>query len=214
MERLSKSPIGSFAPWIVYWVIADSRSTWEFGAIAAAIISGLLLVPTLERGGVKTLDVLSFAFFVVIAVIGAVSSPHDGDWMDRWSQVLSSGALAAFVFVTIPFVPFTEQYARESAPPEVWNSPRFKRTNLVLTAMWGLVFAAEAALGVIAREAPGTAGWTNWVLPICLIVLAFKFTVRYSEHARETARRGAQPSARGTSEVDGRVEVDARIGAR
>ena len=144
MERLSKSPIGSFAPWIVYWVIADSRSTWEFGAIAAAIISGLLLLPTLERGGVKSLDVLSFAFFVVIALVGAISSPHDGDWMDRWSQVLSSGALAVFVLVTIPFVPFTEQYARESAPPEVWDTPRFKRTNLVLTAMWGLVFAAEA----------------------------------------------------------------------
>jgi len=208
MERLSKSPIGSFAPWIVYWVISDSRSTWEFGAIAAAIISGLLLVPTLERGGVKTLDVLSFAFFVVIALVGALSSPHDGDWMDRWSQVLASGALAAFVLVTIPFMPFTEQYARESAPPEVWNTPRFRRTNLVLTAMWGLVFAAEAALGVIARDAPSTAGWTNWVLPICLIVAAFKFTARYSEHARETARRQAQPAALATS------DIDARVGAR
>jgi hypothetical protein len=205
MERLSKSPIGSFAPWIVYWVVADSRSTWEFGAITAAIISGLLLLPSLERGGVKTLDVLSFGFFVVIAVVGAVSSPHDGDWMDRWSQVLSSGALAVFVLVTIPFMPFTEQYARESAPPEVWNTPRFRRTNLVLTTMWGLVFAAEAALGVIAREAPGSAGWTNWVLPICLIVAAFKFTARYSAQAREAAQRRAQPAARGRSDIDARV---------
>jgi hypothetical protein len=74
--------------------------------------------------------------------------------------------------------------------------------------MWGLVFAAEAVLGVIAREAPGTGGWTNWVLPICLIVAALKSTARYSEQARDAARHRPQPAARGTS------DVDARVGAR
>jgi hypothetical protein len=57
---------------------------------------------------------------------------------------------------------------------------------------------------VIAREAPGSAGWAKWVLPICPIVAAFKFTARYSAQAREAAQRRARPAARGTSDIDAR----------
>ena len=28
---------------------------------------------------------------------------------------------------SLAFVPFTEQYARESTPPEVWHKPAFRR---------------------------------------------------------------------------------------
>jgi hypothetical protein len=57
--------------------------------------------------------------------------------------------------------------------------PAFRKINRVLTLVWVLAFLATAVLGYIAVIAPSTSDWTNWILPIVLIVLivgAFKFT--------------------------------------
>ena len=191
MQQLSENPIAGFLPWIVFWVIAGSPSTWEFGAIAALLVAVILRLPTIERGSVKMLDVATIAFFAVMAIVGIIVSPHDRDWLDRWSNVLSSGALGVLVLASLAFMPFTEQYARESAPPEVWHTPLFRRTNQVLTLVWGGVFVATAILGVISRENPSATDWTSWVIPVVLIVAAVKFTRAYPEQVRARARAGA-----------------------
>jgi hypothetical protein len=191
VQQLSENPIAGFLPWIVFWVVAGSPSTWEFGAIAALLVAVVLLLPTVERGRVKMLDVATVAFFAVMAIVGIIVSPPDRDWLDRWSNVLASGALGALVLASLAFMPFTEQYARESAPPEVWHTPLFRRTNQVLTLVWGGVFVATAILGVISREHPSTSDWTSWVIPIVLIVAAVKFTRAYPEQVRARARAGA-----------------------
>ena len=110
-------------------------------------------------------------------------------WVEDYSQAISSGVLAVIALGSLFTAPFTEQYARESAPREAWNSPEFKRTNVVLTAMWGAAFAVNALLGVIAQQtdSPTAREWLNWILPIALIVGAFKFTAWYAEHARARA---------------------------
>jgi hypothetical protein len=36
--------------------------------------------------------------------------------------------------------------------------------------------------------APNTSDWTNWILPIALIVGAFKFTAQYPERAGASHR--------------------------
>jgi uncharacterized membrane protein len=98
------------------------------------------------------------------------------------------------VLVTLPFKPFTEPYAREQTPPEIWNTAEFRRTNRVITAVWGGVFVGTAILGAIAVWSPSSSDWTNWILPIALIVVGFKFTARYPEVVRERARRKAARS--------------------
>jgi uncharacterized membrane protein len=70
----------------------------------------------------------------------------------------------------------------------VWNTPEFRRTNQVITLVWGGVFVATAILGAIAASSPSSSDWTNWILPIALIVGGFKFTERYSEVVRKRAR--------------------------
>lgn len=129
------------------------------------------------------LDVLTVVFFVVLAIIGVVAGADDRDWMDRYSTVISSGALGLLALGSLAFVPFTEQYARESTPPEVWRLPGFRRVNRVLTSVWALAFLVTAVLGYVAVIAPGTSDWTNWILPIALIVGAFKFTGWYPKRA-------------------------------
>jgi uncharacterized membrane protein len=183
VTRAAENPLAGFIPWIIFWVVASSPSTWEYGAIGAALAAVILALPAASRRRPKILDIATIVFFVAVAVIGAVVGAEDRDWLDRWSMVLSSGALGLIALGSLAFVPFTEQYAREQTPPELWGTPVFRRINRVLTLVWGLAFLATAVLGYIAVIAPSTSDWTNWILPIVLIVGAFKFTARYPQRA-------------------------------
>jgi uncharacterized membrane protein len=187
LARTVQSPFAGFVPWIIFWVVAGSPSTWEYGAIGAALAAIILALPWTTHRSVKMLDAATIVFFVALAVVGAVVGAEDRDWLDRYSMVISSAALGLLALVSLAFVPFTEQYAREQTPREVWGNPEFRRINRVLTLVWALTFIATAVLGYIAVIAPGTSDWTNWILPIVLIVGAFKFTARYPE------RTGASP---------------------
>jgi uncharacterized membrane protein len=188
LARAAENPVAGFIPWIIFWVVANSPSTWEYGALGAALAAVILALPSASRRRPKILDIATIVFFVAIAIVGAVVGAEDRDWLDRWSMVLSSGTLGLIALGSLAFVPFTEQYAREQTPPEVWGHPEFRRINRVLTLVWGLTFLATAVLGCVAVLAPGTSDWTNWILPIALIVGAFKFTARYPDRA--SARRG------------------------
>jgi hypothetical protein len=159
----------------------------------------ILAVPSAERGSLKVLDVGSIAFFAVLSLLAIFLDRADLDWVEDYSQAISSGALAIIALGSLAFVPFTEQYARETTPREVWDQPGFKRTNFVLTAMWGGVFAVSAILGVIAQEVESSTAreWLNWIIPIVLVVGAFKYTAWYAEQARARGAQAASaPSAR------------------
>jgi hypothetical protein len=191
-EKFTQSPIAGFAPWIIFGVVASGPSTWLYGALGAAIAAIILAIPSIRGRRVKVLDVVTIVFFVAMTIAGIVVGASDRDWMDTYSTVISSGALAVIALGSLAFVPFTEQYARESTSPEVWDQPAFKHVNWVLTLMWGLTFAAIAVVGYISVKVPSTSDWTEWVVPIVLLVSAFKFTDYYPERVRAQAQRAAQ----------------------
>jgi intracellular septation protein A len=180
------SPFVGFVPWIIFWVVA-SPSTWEYATLGALIAAVILAVPDARQRRLKLLDVATIAFFAVFSLLAVFLDAGDLQWFEDYSQAISSGMLALLVLGSLAFVPFTEQYARESAPREVWDTPLFKQVNRTLTAVWGLVFAACAVLGVIAQNVDSGQDWLNWIIPIVLIVGAFKFTAAYPDKAREKA---------------------------
>jgi hypothetical protein len=186
------NPFVGFVPWIIFWVVS-SPSTWEWATLGALVAAVILAIPSAERGNLKILDLGSIAFFGLLSLLALFLNRSELDWVEDYSQAISSGALAVIAFGSLAFVPFTEQYARESAPPEVWGSPAFKRTNRLLTTMWGAVFALSAILGVIAQQVDSSTArdWLNWILPIALVVGAFKFTAWYAAQARARARAAA-----------------------
>ena len=53
-DWFERSPFIGFAPWIIYWVVADGPSTWMFGALCA-VISALILGVSVGRGGPRLL---------------------------------------------------------------------------------------------------------------------------------------------------------------
>jgi hypothetical protein len=95
------------------------------GRIAAGIIASQArtrrAVPSARRGRVKMLDVVTIVFFIGLAIAGVVVGARDGDVIDTYSNTISSGVLGLMALGSLVFVPFTEQYARESTPPEVWH---------------------------------------------------------------------------------------------
>ncbi|WP_433507051.1 hypothetical protein ACQP04_11595 [Pseudonocardia halophobica] len=182
VERLAQSPVGGFLPWIIFWVVAGSPSTWEYGAIGAALAAIILAIPSTRHRRTKLLDVVTIVFFVGLAIAGTVLGAHDRDVLDTYSTTISSGVLGLVALASLAFVPFTEQYARESTPEEVWSTPQFKHVNRVLTLVWALAFLVTALLGYVAVRLPSTSDWTNWVLPIVVLVGAFKITRWYPEH--------------------------------
>jgi len=185
-EWFERSPFVGFAPWIVYWVVADGPSTWMFGAICA-VISALFLGISAGRGGARMLDVVTVVFFVGVTVAGMAVGAEDRDWMDTYATTLSGGVLALMALASLAFVPFTQQYAPPSAPRHDWEKAAFRRTNQVLTLMWALVFALIAVLGYVAVAAPATVSWTKAVIPVVVIVGAIGMTQIYPDRARARA---------------------------
>ena len=80
-EWFERSPVVGFAPWIIYWVVADGPSTWMFGAICA-VVSALILGVSAGRGGPRLLEVVTIVFFVAVTIVGMVVGAEDRDWMD------------------------------------------------------------------------------------------------------------------------------------
>ena len=186
--------LAGFLPWIIFWVVA-SPSTWKWAALAALIAAVVLAVPgARQAGGLKLLDVGTIAFFGLITLIAIFVDRSGLDWLEKYAQVISSGALALIAFVSLAFTPFTEQYARDTTPRERWNTTAFKVINRQLTLMWGVVFLLTAVSGLIAVETRTAHDFFEWILPIILLVGAFKLQGWLIAQAQVRSRR--RPAAR------------------
>ena len=186
-EWFEHSPFVGFAPWIIYWVVAEGPSTWMFGALCA-VLSAVILGISMGRGGPRLLEIVTIVFFFVVTATGVILGAVDRDWMDTYATTLSSGVLAVMALGSLAFTPFTEQYARVSRPMEDWEKPAFRQTNRVLTLMWALVFALISVLGYYATQVPETRDWTNCVIPVVVIVGAVGMTQAYPTRVRDRAR--------------------------
>ncbi|MEV6295964.1 hypothetical protein ACWET9_37425 [Streptomyces sp. NPDC004059] len=181
-----RKPVGtgsvflSFAPWIIFGVVA-SPSTWEYAALAALIASIVLSGQDLLRGRLRLLDVTGIVFFAVLSVLGLAVVRGQLLWVETYAQVISNGLVAVVALGSLLADPFTAQYARESSPREVWDSPVFRHINRVLTTVWGAAFALMTVSTWLAIRFPSQDDWFNWVVPIALLVGAVKFTQRYPE---------------------------------
>ena len=186
-EWFERSPVVGFVPWILYWVVADGPSTWMFGAVCA-VLAALILGISAGLYGMRLLDVVTIVFFTAITIAGMVVGAADRDWMDSYATTLSAGVLAVMALASLASVPFTQQYAPESAPRQGWEAVAFRRTNQVLTLMWALVFALIAVLGYVAVTAPSTVHWTKAVVPVVVLVGAAGMTRIYPQRVRAGGR--------------------------
>jgi hypothetical protein len=178
----------AFIPWIVF-SIAAQHSTLKLAAVGALIASVLIAVRSIGAGAAKLIElgaVLAFAGFTVVAFS---AEPATGAVIARYARAIAAAVLSMIAFGSLLVTPFTEQYARESVPRQLWSSPQFKEINRQLTTMWGLVFAAMVPAHVIAGAIDTHRANLifNWAIPIVLVTWAAKRSNRVSDSAE--ARR-------------------------
>jgi len=162
-----------FGPWIAYWVLSG-MGRGRLAVAAGLVIAAALCGWHLRHGRVRPIEISAAAFF---AVHGLVTLGLGSPFVQRYDAVLSSGTLAAMAWGTLllgaPWLararlipksvrlafgrvpPFTALYAREEWPREYWEAPLFRRTNAILSGLWGAIFALNAGLGAAALAWPG-----------------------------------------------------------
>ncbi len=185
-----------FLPWLVFSVVANRLAAdgvaWS-AAIAVAMTLASLAVAH-RRNGPKLLNLASLLIFAVMAVLGFVGGPAIDQWLFEWGRPLVGVVLGVFVLATVPVMPFTAEYARQSTPREYWDSPTFRKINRVLSAAWGLalIVIGAAALLVTALDAQATSTdrshlvdlLLNWVVPIAVLWATIRFTITYPNRTK------------------------------
>lgn len=125
-----------FVPWLVFSLVATREGP---GAVTTAawlaflVAAAFLVVAALRHTSLKILEVAGAVVFAVFGVVGTVYPAADA-FLSEYGRSLATLLLAATIFLLLPVVPFTEQYARETVPEQYWHSPLFRSVNRRISA--------------------------------------------------------------------------------
>jgi Acyl-CoA thioester hydrolase/BAAT N-terminal region/BAAT / Acyl-CoA thioester hydrolase C terminal len=192
-----------FAPWVAYWILSGNTPF----VVAALVALGLSLVVNVvgyaRSRTIMVLDGGTSAVFAIFVILGLVVSE---DFTDRWGQALSNFGLFAIVLVSVLIgKPFTLQYARKSAPPEMWDEPGFLYVTRLLAWVWVAVLGFMTVVSAIPPAVQGSATIDDegsllsilcyWVLPYAALALGMIFTSKYPDWFGEAAGGDDAPRA-------------------
>jgi hypothetical protein len=186
------------APIVIYGMLTDRG----FSEVAALIISGIGPVVDLAITMLVSRRVDEFSLFVLVfLVIGVVTSLLFDD--PRLLLLKESAVTGLFGLVLLGslLAPkplmfyFGRRFATGGTPERIawwnglWQYPGFRRTQRVMTLVWGVVLLAEAVLrGVLAFVLPvGPMVVVNSVLPPVVIALLVLFTITYAKRSQARA---------------------------
>lgn len=184
------SLIWGLSPFIVYVGMARAFSVdaamWS--AFGLALVA---LARSLSQGrSLKLLEIGNVALFGVLGLVTLVAHPR---WTVGSQRLIVDLGMAAITGGTILFGrPFTLQYARERAPPSLWETPRFIAANVRISAVWAGVFGVLALLDLgLLVNALGFVPFA--VLTLLVLAAGLGFTLWYPR--RLAGRAGVPPAA-------------------
>jgi hypothetical protein len=168
----------AFAPFIVF-ALLDRLSGILPALCAAAALSAVMLLRDWISPARKV-KLLEIGTFVLFGGLAAFELLVGASWSVLDVRLRVDLGLLAIVLVSLAVrQPFTLQYAKEKAPPEVWLEPRFMRVNVVLTCAWALAFAAMVLADFVMIYVPVVPLSVGIVVTVAAIAGAFKFTDWY-----------------------------------
>ena len=204
-----------FLPWIVFSFVAQrlDANGVAWSATIAVAMTVIAMIVARRRHGPKILNIGSLVLFGAIAVVGFVGGPPVDMWLFEWGRPLVGVLLGLYVLATVPVMPFTEEYARQSVSRQYWGSPTFRRINRVLSAAWGAAILVIGGAGLLVTALDAHAVDTsrnhlvdlllNWVVPIAVIWGMVKFTATYPDRVSRSGP-GVDPEAGGELSTSGR----------
>ncbi|MBB2963382.1 hypothetical protein [Methylobacterium sp. R2-1] len=176
----------SFAPFFAFAVLIHLGYV-EAALWAGALVAGaLLLRDCLVLGrSFKILEVGTLALFAALALYTRATGQA---WTIPSVRFVVDAGLLLIVLASLAVGrPFTLQYAREGAPREVWDNPRFLAINRSISLVWATAFAvlvlADAAM-VYVPEIPRR---LDIIATLLALVGAYKYTARATAQAEGSA---------------------------
>ena len=169
-------------PWVCYGIgLGTNHPAW--GSLAAFLLVAGAIAAAPRR--TKSVEVVLGIFFLLSAC--RIS------WLVPWQASLAPALLALLAFGSLAVGrPFTTAFAREVAPPEVWDDPRFLFVNRFLTVFWGTAFLFCAWL----RHWRGLPPAATLALSCLVMFLAALFTKGFPEWYRRRSEATAPSSRR------------------
>ena len=185
--------IWSFAPWLAFLIGARVGSLYDAvaaGVGVAVVVSGRAIM----RRRLHLLDVAGLCYFLALGATLIIIHPGHLDFWSRYAQAGSHTALTLIVFGSILIGhPFTESYARERTPAELWDTPEFHSINRRISAVWGLAFLA----GTISLIAAGSTGdrqvLLRIIIPFGALFLAYQYTQKQAAQAGNHGPAATEP---------------------
>jgi len=180
-----------------------------FGSVTALVLSGVLpavgvIIGIIGHRRVDALGVLVLAGIAVGAVLGLVS--HNA------RLVLDEGSVPTAVFgllclgslgspkplmyrLAVEFIGPDTPKGREFADLRRYEG--FRRAFLVVTAVWGACYVAEAAarVAIVQNTSTGTAFAVSKVLPYTVAAVLIAWTVGYGRYQKRKGERLAAAAA-------------------
>lgn len=181
----------SFAPWIVYAVVG-TQVDWRYSALVGLALAAVIVLWERRENvppDAMVIELSAGLFFVLLSIF-AFASP-DSPLRDQ-VVTMSSAWLALTAWGSLAVrKPFTLGIGRRMVEPEIAADPLFRRTNVVITAVWATAFTAEAiAMGILLTTAPHATA-AAIVIKIAAFAVPVTFTIRYSNVVRARAMKAA-----------------------
>jgi hypothetical protein len=188
--------IWSFSPWVLF--VLATRFTSLSGAVALGVCAALVVAArAIGHHHLHLLDVASVVYFAGLGLALEAVQPTN---VTYWSRYAQAGAHAFVTLIVLGSVaighPFTESYARQTAPKELWDTPQFRAVNRKISLVWGLAFLVGTISLIIAGSVNGRTFLLRLLIPFGALAWAYTYTQRVV-----TARRsagGADGAAPGT----------------
>jgi hypothetical protein len=140
-----------FLPWIAFGVVVRLIGPHAV-ALSALLGIGLVLAGAAITREIRPLNQMSVGSLIpltAIALIALVTGDEVHEWLFTWAVPGLAVGLGAFLLAMLPVAPFTRRYARSVTPRAHWSSPLFVRTNLIVSAAWGIAMITLGACNIL-----------------------------------------------------------------
>jgi hypothetical protein len=176
--------IWSFSPWVTFLLGVRVANVY-WGAGVGAVVAIVVLARAISRGKAHLFDYVGVVYFIGMLVLLAALHPHDITTWGRYAQAVAHGSLTLIVFGSVLINrPFTEGYAREQAPKQIWNTPAFRAFNRKISAVWGLAFLLGTISMVVAGATDSRQILLRVIVPFGALAAAFTYTERQASAAK------------------------------
>lgn len=172
----------AFLPFLAFALLTGPLGATGALLVGAAISGVLILRGLRRRETAKVLEVGTFLLFLGIA--GFIHLTARAESIASVKLAVDIGLLAIVLGSLLLGMPFTLQYAREQAPRDIWDDPRFMQLNARITLAWAIAFAIVVLADALLAFATGVPKAVGIIATVLAVAGAGRYTLRTAAAAR------------------------------